>query len=593
MIILTCWHIALSRQFDFSCIHVVVWLVIAGMIVNVVWSVHPFVTQVTAWKSALGLWAFLLLVTKCKEQVWHFLINSLIATTLIATVWALTQYSFDFGRVSGPQIDVNAFAAIVYCGSFLFLFKKITNDVSHQRLYLILQLLMLSAMMATFSRSGIFTWGVGVAVALLFCIRFPSGLRPLISYLCLALIAYLFVKLLPLAFGTETISRNFNDIGSLNARIPQWQAAWEMFLSAPFTGTGFGTFKLLYPPLRAEWASAGNLVHNDYLQLLHEGGIFFFMAFMGWMLFHLYLLIRLFLTKPNLSECSFSKYIELAGLLIINLMLFMQASINFIFYIDYLNFVSGVIFARIIWISVKLNLLKKPVIKPVRPIVRGFLTLFVVFLWVKLALSVLPHIIFHEKILPITLSEKQRSSLANTILSIDPANAPASEVLVQNIYRALPVVAEEKRQKIFETVWAQALIMHERTPVESRYLYWLGILSKMAVDLKLTLPFAAKPSNDYHQKAIDLNPGYFPSLIELAKTINKNQGPIAALTYLTAVFDRWHSVAPVPETLALLKIMWQLAKQAELPEASFFYEIYQNLLKWNDESTTLRSRYKG
>jgi O-antigen ligase len=62
--------------------------------------------------------------------------------------------------------------------------------------------------------------------------------------------------------------------GSIQHRLALLDSSWQIYLSEPLTGTGLGSFKLLYPQYRspAETSSSGDLVHNDYAQLLMEGG---------------------------------------------------------------------------------------------------------------------------------------------------------------------------------------------------------------------------------------------------------------------------------------------------------------------------------
>jgi len=53
-----------------------------------------------------------------------------------------------------------------------------------------------------------------------------------------------------------------------------WSRAWEMLKASPWLGVGPGQFALLWPPYRhPDDASAGYLVHNDYLQLWIETGL--------------------------------------------------------------------------------------------------------------------------------------------------------------------------------------------------------------------------------------------------------------------------------------------------------------------------------
>jgi len=52
-----------------------------------------------------------------------------------------------------------------------------------------------------------------------------------------------------------------------------WKASWKMILDGPWYGIGLGTYWFAWPPYRpAGESSAGFFVHNDYLQIVIEGG---------------------------------------------------------------------------------------------------------------------------------------------------------------------------------------------------------------------------------------------------------------------------------------------------------------------------------
>lgn len=67
-----------------------------------------------------------------------------------------------------------------------------------------------------------------------------------------------------------------------------WSAALEFLGQAPLTGTGLGSFAVLYPPHRPpEDPTVGDLAHNDWLQLTHEAGLpflVFLLAVLGFLL---------------------------------------------------------------------------------------------------------------------------------------------------------------------------------------------------------------------------------------------------------------------------------------------------------------------
>jgi O-antigen ligase len=78
------------------------------------------------------------------------------------------------------------------------------------------------------------------------------------------------------AIGLDSVLERFVDIESdlVSGRLPIWQAALAMFFDYPLIGSGWGTFRALLPSYRFEpngfyYTHA----HNDYLEILAEGGI--------------------------------------------------------------------------------------------------------------------------------------------------------------------------------------------------------------------------------------------------------------------------------------------------------------------------------
>jgi hypothetical protein len=102
--------------------------------------------------------------------------------------------------------------------------------------------------------------------------RLPLG--PVLTHAGVALLAAGTVLVLsprlPIGNALESVA-----VGGY-VRLALIDSAWRMFLDHPVTGVGVFAFPLLYPAYRlpTEQATAGLFVHNDYVQLLAEGGVF-------------------------------------------------------------------------------------------------------------------------------------------------------------------------------------------------------------------------------------------------------------------------------------------------------------------------------
>ena len=64
-------------------------------------------------------------------------------------------------------------------------------------------------------------------------------------------------------------------VSGLATRAAMFGSAWQMYLAEPWVGVGVFGFSVLYPSHRSlvDQDSAGIFVHNDYMQLLAEGGL--------------------------------------------------------------------------------------------------------------------------------------------------------------------------------------------------------------------------------------------------------------------------------------------------------------------------------
>ncbi len=136
-------------------------------------------------------------------------------------------------------------------------------------------LLVVACLLATLSRMGIATGALVVVLALLLWRTVgEAGQGPRVWLLALPA---LLVGLALLAGGWEWLARFDADrlvaddaLRALN-RASTWQAAQAFW---PW-GSGLGTFKLVFPPFQAPELGGWfvNFAHNDYLELLMEGGV--------------------------------------------------------------------------------------------------------------------------------------------------------------------------------------------------------------------------------------------------------------------------------------------------------------------------------
>ncbi len=508
-----------------------------------------------------------------------------ISVLAITALWAVVQYLDDFQRVSGFLIDANAFAAVMYLGSFLLLSRERQGAI-----HWFVQFILLFALFATFSRSGLGAWWLGVVGFGFIGWRLKSfSLYRLRAYLIVAGVAYLAVKGVPLLAGYEPVSRNFDDLHNLNQRWPMWLSTWELIKQAPWLGSGFGSFALLYPSVRTEMFSAGLVAHNDYLQLLQEGGLVIFLPFMAWVLFHGYLLFRILF----LGHCTGDKRrAELACLLVINLALFSHAFLNFIFYTFFLNLMAWLIFARISWLAIRCGLVRRPQrfrLHRGAPLLVALVLCVMTGRYIIIEGANAVYGGYHNK--PAVLQRlASNNDLFSWVLRVDPANVPTSEIYLRKLLAVLPELSGRQREKVFSLAWSQVSLVLEKNPL-------LPVFHTLAGDLldegfRLGIEDVPDAAVLHWQSALKVNPGYVPAHLRLAGKIEAQQGDQMALEYLMGKQLVWLNITSWPRA----EPYWQEVRRLAVESDAGYADKIEKLIEQSREKvrnlSSLRRYYR-
>jgi O-antigen ligase len=188
----------------------------------------------------------------------------------------------------GPYGNYNHFAGLVELILPLplayLLFARI--KLEERLLWLFAVVMMAVALLFSGSRGGVLALGVQLLAMMAGCglgaaaAALSEGLRlggnKLIAFGALAA-----VLLLILWIGYEPLAKRFSLLRqgaseySFVTRTEYWQGAWQMFTAHPLTGVGLGAFPAAYPAYGRSSVKNERLehVHNDYLQLLTDGGL--------------------------------------------------------------------------------------------------------------------------------------------------------------------------------------------------------------------------------------------------------------------------------------------------------------------------------
>lgn len=319
--------------------------------------------------------------TPAFTDIWKYLRISFFAIGVVFALWALWQATNDiwYGAVVGPLHDSNLFAALInvlwFPAAFLFLNSRSIQFPWRSVLFGSGLFIMSAALFATASRGGI-----GVFLLLLPFLLWAGyrniHSRHLVIFIPLiAILAYFFsVEILQINF----LNRNLQlaQDPSAAARLLLWQSAIKMAFVHPFAGTGWGTFAAYYPAYRSplEDTSAGFFAHSDYLQMAAEGGFF------GLIVLLCLLIVVLVQMKRSLQRAIDWAGLESLALLLGLLALLMHASVNFIFYVAFMNILGGLYLARAAQLSdvsrmITLNNIHK-ISLPIRRISASLIILF-------------------------------------------------------------------------------------------------------------------------------------------------------------------------------------------------------------------------
>jgi O-antigen ligase/tetratricopeptide (TPR) repeat protein len=143
-------------------------------------------------------------------------------------------------------------------------------------------ILMAVSILLSVSRGGIITLSIAFLFFVLFSARITEDPRTR-----WAVVLTVLVVLLITWFGWEPITRKFGNLWgeqglNTSGRLPVLRDSLEITRSFPLVGSGFGTFIHVFPMVRTY---AGDAVfdhaHNDYIEVLADGGIIGFLL-CGW-----------------------------------------------------------------------------------------------------------------------------------------------------------------------------------------------------------------------------------------------------------------------------------------------------------------------
>ncbi|WP_419833590.1 O-antigen ligase family protein [Endozoicomonas atrinae] len=505
----------------------------------------------------MGFATFWLFSTQALQQNWHYFRMAAVGIILLTSLLGCWHYLVTLRRIDAQMLDANVFAITQYIAFFLLLSMPEGKTRGAILLRGLLFFLVLFAFFASYSRSGMAAWLGALGGVMVMSLLKPLFSRSLLVAVTVgALTVYSLVMILPLLFGDGAIIRGFG-MSHLSSRIYIWEATWTLIQKMPLTGYGLGAFMNLYSGERLEFGSAGFFAHNDYLQLLLEGGPLFLGLLLAYVAFYGWLGFRIVFTRREQIE---EEHRELLAYVAIAMALSAHALLNYVFYVLSVQLLVGMVLARTVFLARKLGYLKVPAVRPGRlgmgvPLVMLLLTSSLV------VLTVSRKALMDVGSFPVPDSWVKSAPFAEKVLAIDPDNQAAQMHLFNQLFFGLEAAEEAQQQRIFEISYDLGMQLIMDYPFDSDYYWRQGILLEKAGVLGLNLAKAeGRSPKDYYIKALKLNPGNMPansSMLDLMLT----EGRIGEAENMLKVARQWEPLVRAEDRKLLLDMVEKLNDQ--------------------------------
>ncbi|MBF0218431.1 MAG: O-antigen ligase family protein [Gammaproteobacteria bacterium] len=316
---------------------------------STLWSISSSTTLVNSfWLSPLWLALLAYTLLQLPNRLWRWHLRLLLFMLLLSALYAIAQVLWFADDARSLFLNRNNHAALMNIGLLLLLSQTLPPlaVTPERRLSLIASLTFLTlftAMLLAGSRGALISLLITAPVVVLLLWRRVS-LRVTLQLLLLTATGLLFSEIISNGWAFERISSLQDPFAAGTTRLNIWRDALAHWREAPFIGNGFGTFWLLFPGLRnPETTRFFYYAHNDYLQLLLEGGIIALL-----LLFTLYLLLlnrftALWRQRQRLPQHYFEATLLFAALLVVAL----HSFVTFNFYIMGIALLLGIITARL------------------------------------------------------------------------------------------------------------------------------------------------------------------------------------------------------------------------------------------------------
>jgi len=380
--------------------------------------------------AALPLWALSASLVNIR-----WLQRGMISLVAVFAVGSAFMFVVFQRRAYAPLPDPNNYVTLLYLAWIPWVLTRLNNPVGTPASWtrtgwtFFLSWCFCLSLYATESRFSLVVVA-GLCLVVLFGVwRFSFSKRECAAVWLAAITGFLTYA----ALSVKGVAAGLAQAGGESAEGTRWhllQSTWQALLEfGGINGTGLFTFSLFYPMVRstAEQETTGQFVHNDYLQLALEGGIWLLLPLlvMG-VLVAVRIFRGFFLSRVWDSRLNYA--IALA-------VVFVHAMVNFVFYILPLTVMVGVWAAAVFAPRVRAGPVTKS-FKQAGTFLWGGLTLVLFVNSMYLALDTFTYGVF---------SGQLRVPYASTVRQ-DPQRMLRYARFAQSINarRGIPVLAEAK-----------------------------------------------------------------------------------------------------------------------------------------------------
>jgi len=205
------------------------------------------------------------------------------------------------GAPFGPFVNYNHFAGLMEMLFALPFAYLLFGGVSREKrsLWFFVAVMMAASIVVSLSRGGMLALGIEIIAFGFISRTLRRRFRAAGIPKAFALSALAAIALLALWISYDQVAARWKNLSasgpelSVAGRLEAWRNSWRMFRDHPVAGVGLGAFPTVYPAYGQSSAYRERLeqAHNDYLQLLTDGGIIGG-AIGLWFLVELLLLVR-------------------------------------------------------------------------------------------------------------------------------------------------------------------------------------------------------------------------------------------------------------------------------------------------------------